>query len=160
MTFAAQIARAYRQDRAGIYRYDEPARQWIGCTNTHFTKIPADFDDNHYSSARDMALIFLSHEKWNIPWSLGTPDYIIQLNMNSQQGSCIPIILCLHRKADFTMKAALVEKPELPLRQGHALVTGVTRDNTYIAVTMHWTELSNSCMYGQILLCSITHLKF
>ena len=58
-----------------------------------------------------MALIFregLKNETFRTV--VGTPDYIIQpTNMNSQQRILHTHHLCLHRKADFTMKAALVE---------------------------------------------------
>ena len=117
---AAQIAEHIGgTEQAFIDMMNQRASE-IGCTNTHFANSSGLPDDNHYSSARDMALIFregLKNETFRTV--VGTPDYIIQpTNMNSQQRILHTHHPCLHRKADFTMKAALVEKPELPLRQG------------------------------------------
>ena len=121
----------------------------IGCTNTHFANSSGLPDDNHYSSARDMALIFregLKNETFRTV--VGTPDYIIQpTNMNSQQR-----ILHTHHpmfapESGFYYEGCIGGKTGTTVAAGHTLVTGVTRDNTtYIAVTMRGTELSNSCM--------------
>ena len=92
----------------------------IGCTNTHFANSSGLPDDNHYSSARDMALIFregLKNETFRTV--VGTPDYIIQpTNMNSQQR-----ILHTHHpmfapESGFYYEGCIGGKPELPLRQG------------------------------------------
>ena len=146
---AAQIAEHIGgTEQAFIDMMNQRASE-IGCTNTHFANSSGLPDDNHYSSARDMALIFregLKNETFRTV--VGTPDYIIQpTNMNSQQR-----ILHTHHpmfapESGFYYEGCIGGKTGTTVAAGHTLVTGVTRDNTtYIAVTMRGTELSNSCM--------------
>ena len=76
---AAQIAEHIGgTEQAFIDMMNQRASE-IGCTNTHFANSSGLPDDNHYSSARDMALIFregLKNETFRTV--VGTPDYIIQ----------------------------------------------------------------------------------
>ena len=106
----------------------------LGATNTHFANSSGLPDDNHYSSARDMALIFregLKNETFRTV--VGTPDYIIQpTNMNSQQR-----ILHTHHpmfapESGFYYEGCIGGKTGTTVAAGHTLVTGVTRDNTTI----------------------------
>ena len=121
----------------------------IGCTNTHFANSSGLPDDNHYSSARDMALIMregLKNDDFRTV--IGTADYTIQpTNMNAQQR-----VLHTHHpmfapESGFYYQGCIGGKTGTTVAAGHTLVTAATRDNTtYIAVTMRAADLANSCM--------------
>ena len=106
-------------------------------------------DDNHYSSARDMALIMregLKNDDFRTV--IGTADYTIQpTNMNAQQR-----VLHTHHpmfapESGFYYQGCIGGKTGTTVAAGHTLVTAATRDNTtYIAVTMRAADLANSCM--------------
>lgn len=123
--------------------------QEIGCTNTHFANSSGLPDDNHYSSARDMALIMregLKNDDFRTV--IGTADYTIQpTNMNAQQR-----VLHTHHpmfapESGFYYQGCIGGKTGTTVAAGHTLVTAATRDNTtYIAVTMRAADLANSCM--------------
>ena len=132
---AAQIAEHIGgTEQAFIDMMNQRASE-IGCTNTHFANSSGLPDDDHYSSARDMALIFregLKNETFRTV--VGTPDYITHHPMFAPESG-------------FYYEGCIGGKTGTTVAAGHTLVTGVTRDNTtYIAVTMRGTELSNSCM--------------
>ena len=146
---AVALGEAVAGSEANFVKMMNKRAKELGATNTHFANSSGLPDDNHYSSARDMALIFregLKNETFRTV--VGTPDYIIQpTNMNSQQR-----ILHTHHpmfapESGFYYEGCIGGKTGTTVAAGHTLVTGVTRDNTtYIAVTMRGTELSNSCM--------------
>ena len=146
---AVALGEAVAGSEANFVKMMNRRAKELGATNTHFANSSGLPDDNHYSSARDMALIFregLKNETFRTV--VGTPDYIIQpTNMNSQQR-----ILHTHHpmfapESGFYYEGCIGGKTGTTVAAGHTLVTGVTRDNTtYIAVTMRGTELSNSCM--------------
>lgn len=146
---AAQIAEHVGGTEQAFIDMMNQRAQEIGCTNTHFANSSGLPDDNHYSSARDMALIFREGLKNDtFRKVIGTPDYIIQpTNMNSQQR-----ILHTHHpmfapESGFYYEGCIGGKTGTTVAAGHTLVTGATRNNTtYIAVTMRGAELSNSCM--------------
>ena len=146
---AAQIAEHVGGTEQAFIDMMNQRAQEIGCTNTHFANSSGLPDDNHYSSARDMALIFREGLKNDtFRKVIGTPDYIIQpTNMNSQQR-----ILHTHHpmfapESGFYYECCIGGKTGTTVAAGHTLVTGATRNNTtYIAVTMRGAELSNSCM--------------
>ena len=146
---AVALGEAVAGSEANFVKMMNKRAKELGATNTHFANSSGLPDDNHYSSARDMALIFregLKNETFRTV--VGTPDYIIQTTtMNSQQR-----ILHTHHpmfapESGFYYEGCIGGKTGTTVAAGHTLVTGVTRDNTtYIAVTMRGTELSNSCM--------------
>lgn len=146
---AAQIAEHIGGTEQAFIDMMNQRAQEIGCTNTHFANSSGLPDDNHYSSARDMALIFREGLKNDtFRKVIGTADYIIQpTNMNSQQR-----ILHTHHpmfapESGFYYEGCIGGKTGTTVAAGHTLVTGATRNNTtYIAVTMRGVELSNSCM--------------
>lgn len=126
----------------------------IGCTNTHFTNSSGLPDENHYSSAKDMALIFREGLKnKDFRSVLGDADYTIQpTNMTSDKRvmhthhpmfapeSGIYYPGCIGGKTGFTNLAA------------HTLVTAVEQNGTtYIAVVMHGVELSTCCLDSKAL---------
>lgn len=126
----------------------------IGCTNTHFTNSSGLPDENHYSSAKDMALIFREGLKnKDFRSVIGDADYTIQpTNMTSDKRvmhthhpmfapeSDIYYLGCIGGKTGFTNLAA------------HTLVTAVEQNGTtYIAVVMHGVELSTCCLDSKAL---------
>lgn len=126
----------------------------IGCTNTHFTNSSGLPDENHYSSAKDMALIFREGLKnKDFRSVIGDADYTIQpTNMTSDKRvmhthhpmfapeSDIYYPDCVGGKTGFTNLAA------------HTLVTAVEQNGTtYIAVVMHGVELSTCCLDSKAL---------
>lgn len=126
----------------------------IGCTNTHFTNSSGLPDENHYSSAKDMALIFREGLKnKDFRSVIGDADYTIQpTNMTSDKRvmhthhpmfapeSDIYYLGCVGGKTGFTNLAA------------HTLVTAVEQNGTtYIAVVMHGVELSTCCLDSKAL---------
>lgn len=146
---AAQIAEHIGGTEQAFIDMMNQRAQEIGCTNTHFANSSGLPDDNHYSSARDMALIMregLKNDDFRTV--IGTADYTIQpTNMNAQQR-----VLHTHHpmfapESGFYYQGCIGGKTGTTVAAGHTLVTAATRDNTtYIAVTMRAADLANSCM--------------
>lgn len=146
---AAQIAEHIGGTEQAFIDMMNQRAQEIGCTNTHFANSSGLPDDNHYSSARDMALIMkegLKNEDFRTV--IGTADYVIEpTNMNTQQR-----ILHTHHpmfapESGFYYEGCIGGKTGTTVAAGHTLVTAAKKDNTtYIAVTMRAADLANSCM--------------
>lgn len=146
---AAQIAEHIGGTEQAFIDMMNQRAQEIGCTNTHFANSSGLPDDNHYSSAKDMALIMregLKNEDFRTV--IGTADYTIEpTNMNTQQR-----ILHTHHpmfapESGFYYDGCIGGKTGTTVAAGHTLVTAAKKDNTtYIAVTMRAADLANSCM--------------
>ena len=145
----AQIAEYVGGTEADFVNMMNQKAQELGCTNTHFANSSGLPDDNHYSSAKDMALIMregLKNEDFRTV--IGTADYVIEpTNMNTQQR-----ILHTHHpmfapESGFYYDGCIGGKTGTTVAAGHTLVTAAKKDNTtYIAVTMRAADLANSCM--------------
>lgn len=146
---AAQIAEHIGGTEQAFIDMMNQRAQEIGCTNTHFANSSGLPDDNHYSSAKDMALIMREGLKnKDFRTVIGTADYTIEpTNMNTQQR-----ILHTHHpmfapESGFYYDGCIGGKTGTTVAAGHTLVTAAKKDNTtYIAVTMRAADLANSCM--------------
>ena len=145
---AAQIAEHIGgTEQAFIDMMNQRASE-IGCTNTHFANSSGLPDDNHYSSARDIAKIMRAGLK-NARFRkvLETVNYTIPATNLSAARPMHTHVPLLAKESSLYYEGCIGGKTGTTVAAGHTLVTGVTRDNTtYIAVTMRGTELSNSCM--------------
>ena len=146
---AAQIAEHIGGTEQNFIDMMNQRAQEIGCTNTHFANSSGLPDDNHYSSARDMALIMkegLKNDTFRTV--IGTADYVIQpTNMNSQPRTLHTHHPMLAPESGFYYEGCIGGKTGTTVAAGHTLVTAAQKDNTtYIAVTMRAADLANSCM--------------
>lgn len=126
----------------------------IGCTNTHFVNSSGLPDDNHYSSAKDMALIFregLANETFRS--IIGETDYTIQpTNMTAETRVMHTHHPMLAPESDIYYQGCIGGKTGFTNLAAHTLVTAVEQNGTtYIAVVMHGTELSTCCLDSKAL---------
>lgn len=113
--------------------------QELGCTNTNFANASGMPDDNHYSTAYDMALIFREAIKNETFLSIiSTQNYTIpptNLNSESRTFSCHHALMA--QSAPEYYEGCIGGKTGVTNAARNTLVTGVTRDNTtLIAVAM------------------------
>lgn len=126
----------------------------IGCTNTHFTNSSGLPDENHYSSAKDMALIFREGLKnKDFRSVLGDADYTIQpTNMTSDKRVMHTHHPMFAPESDIYYPGCIGGKTGFTNLAAHTLVTAVEQNGTtYIAVVMHGVELSTCCLDSKAL---------
>lgn len=126
----------------------------IGCTNTHFTNSSGLPDENHYSSAKDMALIFREGLKnKDFRSVIGDADYTIQpTNMTSDKRVMHTHHPMFAPESDIYYPGCIGGKTGFTNLAAHTLVTGVEQNGTtYIAVVMHGVELSTCCLDSKAL---------
>lgn len=116
----------------------------IGCTNTHFANASGLPDENHYSTARDMALIMREALKnKTFKKIIATPTYTIQpTNMNSEARTLHTHHPMFAEESSYYYKGCIGGKTGFTNDAGSTLVTAVKRKKgTYITVTMKAAEL-------------------
>ncbi len=126
----------------------------IGCTNTHFTNSSGLPDENHYSSAKDMALIFREGLKnKDFRSVIGDADYTIQpTNMTSDKRVMHTHHPMFAPESDIYYPGCIGGKTGFTNLAAHTLVTAVEQNGTtYIAVVMHGVELSTCCLDSKAL---------
>ena len=126
----------------------------IGCTNTHFANSSGLPDENHYSSAKDMALIFREGLKNKAFRSvIGDADYTIQpTNMTSDKRVMHTHHPMFAPESDIYYPGCIGGKTGFTNLAAHTLVTAVEQNGTtYIAVVMHGVELSTCCLDSKAL---------
>lgn len=126
----------------------------IGCTNTHFTNSSGLPDENHYSSAKDMALIFREGLKnKDFRSVIGDADYTIQpTNMTSDKRVMHTHHPMFAPESDIYYQGCIGGKTGFTNLAAHTLVTAVEQNGTtYIAVVMHGVELSTCCLDSKAL---------
>lgn len=126
----------------------------IGCTNTHFANSSGLPDENHYSSAKDMALIFKEGLKnKDFRSVIGDADYTIQpTNMTSDKRVMHTHHPMFAPESDIYYPGCIGGKTGFTNLAAHTLVTAVEQNGTtYIAVVMHGVELSTCCLDSKAL---------
>lgn len=126
----------------------------IGCTNTHFANSSGLPDENHYSSAKDMALIFREGLKnKDFRSVIGDADYTIQpTNMTSDKRVMHTHHPMFAPESDIYYPGCIGGKTGFTNLAAHTLVTTVEQNGTtYIAVVMHGVELSTCCLDSKAL---------
>ena len=126
----------------------------IGCTNTHFANSSGLPDENHYSSAKDMALIFREGLKnKDFRSVIGDADYTIQpTNMTSDKRVMHTHHPMFAPESDIYYPGCIGGKTGFTNLAAHTLVTAVEQNGTtYIAVVMHGVELSTCCLDSKAL---------
>lgn len=117
----------------------------IGCTNTHFTNASGLPDENHYSTAHDMAKIMQEGLK-NKTFSkiIKTPTYTIKpTNLNSESRRLHTHHPMLASETTYYYKGCIGGKTGNTNDAGSTLVTAVKRKKgTYITVTLRAPELA------------------
>ena len=146
---AAQIAEHIGgTEQAFIDMMNQKAAE-LGCENTHFANSSGLPDENNYSSARDMALIYQAGLK-NDTFStvVHTRQHDIQpTNMNSQVRNLSNHHAMMAPESEFYYEPCKGGKTGYTNAAGQTLVTEVEQNGlTYIIVTMRAQNLSYSCM--------------
>lgn len=121
----------------------------IGCTNTHFCNASGLPDENHCSTARDMALIMregLKNETFR--QIIGNADYTIQpTNMNSEARTLHTHHPMFAPESGYHYDGCIGGKTGFTNEAGNTLVTAVERNGiTYISVTMRAADLATACV--------------
>ena len=151
---AAQIAEHIGgTEQAFIDMMNQRASE-IGCTNTHFANSSGLPDENHYSSAKDMALIFREGLKnKDFRSVIGDADYTIQpTNMTSDKRVMHTHHPMFAPESDIYYPGCIGGKTGFTNLAAHTLVTAVEQNGTtYIAVVMHGVELSTCCLDSKAL---------
>ena len=117
----------------------------IGCTNTHFVNASGLPDENHYSTAHDMALIMregLKNKKFRK--IIGATDYVIEpTNKNSESRVLHTHHPMLAPESGYYYKGCIGGKTGYTSAAGNTLVTAARRNGTtYITVTMKAADLA------------------
>lgn len=122
--------------------------QELGCMNTHFVNASGMPDDNHYSTAYDMALIFREAIKNDtFREIIGTQSFIIEpTNMNTETRSFSSHHPLVVRSAPEYYEGCFGGKTGVTDSAKNTLVSGAERNGmTLIAVTMRADELGQLC---------------
>ena len=129
----------------------------LGCTNTNFVNANGLFDENHYTTAHDMALIareLLKHEEYRSMMS--ETDYEIPpTNLQTETRYLHGQHQMLNPNSIYYYKDAIGGKTGYTVEAGNTLVTYAERDGlTLIAVVMkcngaeHYTDTAALFDYG------------
>lgn len=122
--------------------------QELGCVNTHFVNASGMPDDNHYSTAYDMALIFREAIKNDtFREIIATQSFIIEpTNMNSETRSFSSHHPLVVQSAPEYYDGCFGGKTGVTDSAKNTLVSGAERDGmTLIAVAMRADELGQLC---------------
>ena len=121
--------------------------QELGCKNTHFVNANGMPDENHYSTAYDMALIMqagLKNETFRE--IIRTPSYTIPATNMSKKRKLHTHLPLLAEESAFYYEGCLGGKTGLTTAAQNTMVVAAQRDgSTYIVVTMRDAELSKNC---------------
>lgn len=144
---AAQIAEHVGGTEQNFIDMMNQRAEEIGCTNTHFTNSSGLPDENQYTSARDMALIFKEGLK-NSEFKeiVSTSKYEIQpTDMTGEARTLSNHHPMLAKGAPNYYKGCIGGKTGYTNAAGQTLVTCVKRKKgTYIVVTMHAADIGVS----------------
>lgn len=146
---SAQIAEYVGGTEAEFINMMNRRAQEIGCTNTNFANASGLPDDNQYTTARDMALIFREGlQNKTFRKIIRTRSYVIKpTNLNGEERKLHTHHPMFAKETDLYYKGCLGGKTGMTNAAGHTLVTGVKRDKvTYIAVVMRASELGPACV--------------
>lgn len=146
-----------------IDKMNEKAKE-LGCTNTHFMNPNGLFDENHYTTARDLAKIareamkseefrqIVGSQKWS-----GSEDEQVSGTSNEQQSDSAPRTFVNKNKTVFQYEGGNGIKIGYTQASGRTLVASACREDTYlIAVVLrdsNWFQDAYAMMdYGFALL--------
>ena len=122
--------------------------QELGCTNTHFVNASGMPNDDHYSTAYDMALIFREAIKNDtFREIIGTQSFVIEpTNMNTESRSFSSHHPLVVQSAPEYYEGCFGGKTGVTDSAKNTLVSGAERNGmTLIAVTMRADELGQLC---------------
>lgn len=127
----------------------------IGCTNTHFANASGLPDENHYTTAYDMAKIMqaaLQNETFRE--LIGQVSYTIPAtNMSEARGLHTSIPLMAEEVADWYYEGGIGAKSGLTSVAQYTLVMAAERGGcTYLGVTMRAADFGQTCMDMKVLL--------
>lgn len=121
--------------------------QELGCKNTHFVNANGMPDENHYSTAYDMALIMqagLKNETFRK--IIGTQSYTIPATNLSKKRKLHTHLPLLAEESPLCYQGCLGGKTGLTQASQNTMVVAAERDGAaYIVVTMRDAELSQNC---------------
>lgn len=121
--------------------------QELGCKNTHFVNANGMPDENHYSTAYDMALIMQAGLK-NVTFRkvIGTQNYVIPATNMSRKRKLHTHLPLLAEESPLCYEGCLGGKTGLTQASQNTMVVAAERNGaTYIVVTMRDAELSQNC---------------
>lgn len=151
---AAQVAEYVGGTEQSFIDMMNARAEKIGCVNTHFTNANGLPDENHYTTAKDMALIFRECLKNKTCRKiLKTSTYYIEpTNMNGEQRKLHTHHPLLAKESPLYYEGCIGGKTGMTIDAGHTLVTGVKKDGvTYIAVVMRAADLNQACLDSRLL---------
>lgn len=136
---ATQVAIQVAGSEAAFAEMMNAKAQELGCTNTHFSNASGLPDENHYTTAHDMALIFraaLQNEEFRK--IIGTLSYTVEpTNMNPEPRTYTTHHALMSPAAPEHYEGCIGGKTGVTQVALNTLVTGAKRDNLeLIAVTL------------------------
>lgn len=151
---ASQIAEYVGGTEQGFIDMMNARAEKIGCTNTHFTNASGLPDEAHYTTAKDMAMIFREClRNKTCRKILKTPTYYIEpTNMNGERRKLHTHHPLFAKESALYYEGCIGGKTGMTNDAGHTLVTGVKKDGvTYIAVVMRAVDLNQACLDSRLL---------
>lgn len=143
----AEIAETVGGTEAGFVEMMNQKAQELGCTHTHFVNASGLPDENHYSSAHDLAKIMQAGLKnHRFCQVLKKVSYTIPATNMSEARSMHTHMPLMAKESDLYYEGCLGGKTGFATEAQHTLVTAAERNGrTYIAVTMRAADLGTNC---------------
>ena len=143
----AEIAETVGGTEASFVEMMNQKAQELGCTHTHFVNASGLPDENHYSSAHDLAKIMQAGLKnHRFCQVLKKVSYTIPATNMSEARSMHTHMPLMAKESDLYYEGCLGGKTGFATEAQHTLVTAAERNGrTYIAVTMRAVDLGTNC---------------
>ena len=143
----AEIAETVGGTEAGFVEMMNQKAQELGCTHTHFVNASGLPDENHYSSAHDLAKIMQAGLKnHRFCQVLKKVSYTIPATNMSEARSMHTHMPLMAKESDLYYEGCLGGKTGFATEAQHTLVTAAERNGRiYIAVTMRAVDLGTNC---------------
>lgn len=145
---AIQLAETVSGSEAAFAELMNQRAEKIGCKNTHFVNASGLPDENHYTTAYDMALIFQEALKNDtFREVIGTQTYYIPAtNMNASERRLHTHHPLLAEESAEHYEGCIGGKSGSTEAAGKTLVTGAEQNGvTYLAVVMKGTDMGPNC---------------
>lgn len=143
----AQIAETVGGTEANFVEMMNQKAKELGCTHTHFANASGLPDENHYSSAHDLAKIMRAGlRNKRFCQVLKCSGYKIAATNMSEARSLHTHMPLMAKESPLYYEGCLGGKTGFATEAQHTLVTAAERNGrTYIAVTMRATDLGINC---------------
>ncbi|MBU5481061.1 D-alanyl-D-alanine carboxypeptidase family protein [Blautia sp. MSJ-19] len=143
----AQIAEYVGGSEANFVEMMNQKAKELGCTHTHFVNASGLPDENHYSSAHDLAKIMracLKNKRFR--QVMKCTSYKIPATNTSQARSLHTHLPLMAQESDLYYEGCIGGKTGFATEAQHTMVAAAERNGrTYIVVTMRDAELGTNC---------------